>query len=259
MQIHWALQLVMFIGLILAKFWTIKVISPLMFLIKLRIYFGIFQTNSIMIKADNSVLEFFSMMVMLITLLFHIAFIGKIIMFKAKRRTYISYYIANGLIIFFGMFYKIIGFEEAWKIRSKLYTLIFFTMAGFALCGYIMNGVNNCEIQELKYDQKKLRMMELKDISAKEIKSIVKSLQEGILVIQNEKTIYENKNSHKFMKIDDKNLNCDKLDIKMFKIVQQENKGQTQKVNLSEEEYSMNQLLSEGKEFLKNKIFTTNT
>ena len=62
-------------------------------------------------------------------------------------------------------------------------------------------------------------MMELKQISAGEIKSIVESLQEGIVVVQNEKMVYQNKIYEQFQNQDDDNKDAiEKLDIKMFKM-----------------------------------------
>jgi hypothetical protein len=97
----------------------------------------------------------------------------------------IIYYIFNGNIIFFGMINKIVGFEEFWNRRKTVWINLVIMFLGLMIIGWVLKGVESCEEEEFKYDQKKLRMMELKEKSAQEIKSIMGSLQEGILVVQN--------------------------------------------------------------------------
>ena len=83
------------------------------------------------------------------------------------------------------MINKIVGFEEFWNRRKTVWINLVIMFLGLMIIGWVLKGVESCEEEEFKYDQKKLRMMELKEKSAQEIKSIMGSLQEGILVVQN--------------------------------------------------------------------------
>ena len=95
------------------------------------------------------------------------------------------YYVVNMIITFIGMINKLIGFEKAWEMKKTIIMNFVLIVIAFFFIAAVLNVVEKCEEQESKYDQKKLRIMKQKEISAKEIQSIVKSLKEGICVVQN--------------------------------------------------------------------------
>ena len=127
---------------------------------------------------------------MLTILVFQIVFIARVILIRISPTLKFSYYILNGIFTFIGMINKLIGFDKAWEMRKTIFLNLIIMSLGFLVIGCVLNGIEQCEDKEMKYDQKKLRVMELKQMSANEIKSIVKSLNEGILVIQNSKIVY---------------------------------------------------------------------
>ena len=59
--IHVVFQIILLIGLILSKFWKINVISPLMFIALIRIYFSLFQKNKILESSEDPLTMFFNM------------------------------------------------------------------------------------------------------------------------------------------------------------------------------------------------------
>ena len=66
-------------------------------------------------------------------------------------------------------------------------------LVGLLFVGYLIKEYKELEKQETEYDQRQLRIMENKQMFAKELNKIVDSLQEGILVIQNDNIVFKNK------------------------------------------------------------------
>ena len=94
------------------------------------------------------------------------------------------------VITFVGMIHKLIGFDKALEMKKDIGMNFVIVTFAFLFIAGVLNVVEKCEAEETKYEQKKLRIMKQKEISAKEIQSIVKSLKEGICVVQNQKMIY---------------------------------------------------------------------
>ena len=65
------------------------------------------------------------------------------------------------------MLNKIVGFKEAWGLRSKLIINLFIFIIGVAWLGYLFTLFENLELQELKYHEKKISQMEQKSIANK--------------------------------------------------------------------------------------------
>ena len=132
--IHVVFLIILFIGLILSKVWKINVISPLMFIALIRIYFSLFQKNKILESSEDPLTMFFNMICWLLGLVIHIIFMGKVIL----RQYSVLFYILNGIVTNFLMLDKVVGFKESWDRRNKLYLNFFLTIFSLLWFGYLI-------------------------------------------------------------------------------------------------------------------------
>ena len=112
-----------------------------------------------MIEADDKFNLTFNMMIMLTVLIFQIVFIVRVILQNFSVKAKFAYYYINGIITLIGMINKLIGFDKAWEMRRTIILNIVIMTGGFLVIGWVLNGIEQCESKELKYDQKKLRVM----------------------------------------------------------------------------------------------------
>ena len=70
-----------------------------------------------------------------------------------------------------------------WEKRNKLYLNFGLTIISLIVACYIINGIDEIKTKEIKYQEKQVLIIKMKQNSLSEIKQIVDSLKEGILVI----------------------------------------------------------------------------
>ena len=120
---------------------SIFIIKYAAYIFLIRIYIALFQKNKIFENADDALFLFFNMMLNIIMLLTQILLIGKICL----KNYNLIFYLTNGTIILIGMLNKIIGFEEAWERRKKIYINMIMTIIGLLWLSYLFTQNQKCE------------------------------------------------------------------------------------------------------------------
>ena len=151
-----------------------------MIIVLIRIYLALFQRNARFVftqdeQDDERRMNIFAIMYSFVSYSFifsvHIILIGLIL-----ERFRNLFYMTNFLVFFFGMLNKFLGYKTMWEKRNKLYLNFGLTIISLIVACYIINGIDEIKTKEIKYQEKQVLIIKMKQNSLSEIKQIVDSL-----------------------------------------------------------------------------------
>ena len=136
--IRGSFQVIIFIGLLLTRFWKLEVVKPLSLIVLVRIYIWMFQVTKIFEKKDRLLQLFGGMIIAILTVIIHVSFMGKIIL-KNRRKLCVTFYMINACVVLFGLVEKTIGFVEAYEIINTLRLSMLLMAVGLIFLAYLIN------------------------------------------------------------------------------------------------------------------------
>jgi hypothetical protein len=123
------------------------------------------------------------------------------------------------------MLHKIVGLPNLPKILIKIIYSFLWLMISAIASMYVINKNNQIDLNEEIEKDRKFEKIKKSEKSQREINQIIQSLEEGIVVIQNEKILFQNKIFDEILK-QSRNKNTEEImHMKLFRIVKNESSG----------------------------------